>query len=183
MSTETGKKFVFEVKDLKLVWEDGQKPAVIFSKDQDLEIKHISFNKDLTLKDLVSADKNDYIKVLETFTESGLEELQKQIIGINRLLTEADISTIIKDVITTDINKYNSNTSSMDKYKKLIQQYFSLKRSIMVAYLLVTLQLQTLSGTNNDVQKLHAKEAKLRSFLSDSVSLILNSDEFIKNLA
>lgn len=76
------------------------------------------------------------------------------------------------------------NSTSMDAalhYQSFIQFFYSFKRSIGIAYVILTMYETIAPEKSTEFKDLDAKEKYLRQFLTDSVGLILNTNEWIDN--
>ncbi len=140
------------------------------------------------------------LKDLQTFAPDRMSNIDVIMIKTNvSKLNDAFNDTFAKDgaAFITDFKKNYSNalnkvvnsgnsianSATLDVYQTFTKFLYYLKRSIGIAYMILTMYESVAPENSNELKDLETKEKYLKKFLTDSVGLILNTNEWIDNVS
>jgi hypothetical protein len=111
-------------------------------------------------------------------------KLLGNIVKLNLAINEAFDSNFIltfQELYDSAIEIHAIN--ELKAYHNLVKFFYACKRGILITYTLLKLQEQLIPEDSNNVNELKTKETELKTFLRDSVQLIMNTGEFVRNNA
>ena len=121
---------------------------------------------------------------IESVFAADVDKVFGNIIKLNIALNNAfDDSFIATFSSNYGIAVDNETINDIKSYHSLVQFFYACKRGIVIAYTLLRLQQSLFPEETKDIKKLKEKEQELRSFLTDSVELIMNTGEFVNNIS
>lgn len=171
--------FVLKIESI----DNGIKYETIFNADKpndDIKktamsvVVGMSKNRPVTLQTF--QDTND---ITALFSIENLLEVQGNLLKLNAKLKEK-MNTISDDVqkyLKKDLETDYIETLILDKYQNLAKFIHTLKRTILIAYMLISLKETTIPTDHTDLQSLLKEEDYLKKFLTDSVKLVLNTHD------
>jgi hypothetical protein len=121
---------------------------------------------------------NNIEQVFRYDVDKVFGNLIKLNIAINNAFND-DFIYEFEDAYSNAIN--NDSIDELKMYHNLTKYFYACKRGILIAYTLLRLQQSVLPEDTEDIKKLKEKELYLKKFLKDSVELIMNTSEFVKN--
>lgn len=137
----------------------------------------MSKNRPVTLHTF--QDTNNINDITTIFSIENLLEVQGNLLKLNAKLKEK-MNTISDDVqksLKKDLETDYIETLILDKYQNLAKFIHTLKRTILIAYMLLSLKETTSPTDHTDLQSLLKEEDYLKKFLTDSVKLVLNTHD------
>lgn len=121
---------------------------------------------------------NNIEQVFRYDVDKVFGNLIKLNIAINNAFND-DFIDEFENAYSNAIN--NDSIDELKMYHNLTKYFYACKRGILIAYTLLRLQQSVLPEDTEDIKKLKEKELYLKKFLKDSVELIMNTSEFVKN--
>jgi hypothetical protein len=111
-------------------------------------------------------------------------KLLGNVIKLNLAINDAfDSGFISQFQIKYDSAIENHEINELKAYHNLVKFFYACKRGILITYTLLKLQEQLIPENSDEVKVLKTKETELKTFLRDSVQLIMNTGEFVRKNA
>lgn len=118
----------------------------------------------------------DVRKIKDILTSTtDLAKVKDNLSNLNNALKGA----FKQDAFKIEFEKDIDNVSELEAYQNLASFFYKVKRAVMIAHMIIVLKESTSPENSSTYNELKAKEERLRTFLNDSVRLVLNTNELM----